>query len=128
MPWVKCCQISTSLWKLVLLNYVDFAWQENKWAENQNDIEGKYNSKCRMEILGEGFITNFEAAYVCRLRRAPQYKTFEGGAISVSPFSSGLIIFMYVSWPKYHRSRFSALIFHVPTLSSEMRIAVQDPG
>jgi hypothetical protein len=60
--------------------------------------------------------------------RAPQNRTLSGGAISVSPFSSGLVIFIYVSWPRYHLSRFSTLRFHIPTLSREARTAVHPPG
>ena len=65
------------------------------------------------------------STYFCKPASAPQYRTLSGAANSVSPFSSGLMILMYVSWPRYHLSRFSARIFHTPTLSREIKTAVQ---
>ena len=66
--------------------------------------------------------------YPCKFLRAPQYKILLGAENSVSPFSSGLTILMYVSWPRYHLSRFSTLRFHAPALSREINTAVHAPG
>lgn len=84
-----------------------------------------YASTC---TEGDRFYIKVWDAYFSMLARAPQNITLSGGAISVWPSSSGLTILIYVSWPRYHLSRFSTLRFHTPTLSREIRIAVHPPG
>lgn len=59
--------------------------------------------------------------YFCKCERAPQKRTLSGIGNSVLLLGSGseLITLIYVSCPKYHLSRFSALRFHTPTLSRD---------
>lgn len=68
------------------------------------------------------------STYFCRLLRAPQKRALSGMGNSVLLVGSGLTTFTYVSCPRYHVSRFSALIFQIPTLSSEIKTAVHAPG
>lgn len=81
------------------------------------------------EKMTNYMVTRLEtAAYFCLDSRRPQYRTLSGGASSVLLVCSGLTTLTYVSWPRYHESRFSARTFHTPTLSRDTRTAVHAPG
>lgn len=79
-----------------------------------------------MEVFDN--VSKQSVTYFCILPRAPQKRALSGMGNSVLLVASGLTTLTYVSWPRYHESRFSVLRFHTPTLSREIKIAVHAPG
>lgn len=66
--------------------------------------------------------------HFCKWLRAPQKRALSGTGNSVLLLeSSGLMILMQVSCPRYHLSKLSVLRFQTPTLSSDTQTADHPP-